>query len=127
MDAAHDPGVSAIALLESELIVRDFIQLVNDGCIDEMSPFLAPDVVYKSSASHGVHGRRAVQAMWEEILATFEWVAIELVEVAVNERLVLAEQQLPLKLPGQRPQQKLGLASFRIRDFQIATWHQLPS
>lgn len=123
----HDRGASAIALLESELIVRDFIHVVNDGCIDEMHPFLAPDVVYKSSASHGVHGRRAVQAMWSEILETFEWVAIELVEVAVNESVVLTEQQLLLKLPRQQPQVILSLASFRIRDFQIVTWHQLPS
>jgi limonene-1,2-epoxide hydrolase len=126
MDDLHREARSAIEALELELIVRDFIDVLNDGGIGELSAFLADDVVFRPSRRQLVRGRSSVLAMLEEITHTFDGWRISLVNVAVTGAVVLCEQGMLLKLPSQEEQQwVMSFSSFRVEGFRISAWHQL--
>lgn len=116
---------SAIAQLERELTVRDFISVLNDGSVRELHAFLADDVRYRHATHQTVRGRPAVVAMIDDIKCTFDEWRIAVVHVAVAGDVVLAEQTVTLRLPGCRPHRVTGLASFRLDNFRIADWLQL--
>lgn len=121
----HPDAMSAIKALELELIVRDFVDVLNDGAVSELHPFLTDDVIYRPWPRQIVCGRRAVIGMIEEIASPFEEWRTSLVNVAVTGDVVLAEEGMRLKLPARDPQCVMAFASFRIDGFRICAWHQL--
>ncbi|MFE1665723.1 nuclear transport factor 2 family protein [Microbacterium sp. P02] len=125
MDELSRAANSAIGQLELELIVRDFITVLNEGSPRELHAFLAEDVHYRPSAARTIYGRAAVVAMIEDIRCAFEEWRTFMVDVAVTGDVVLAEQSMSLRLPGGEPHLVMGFASFRLENFRIAAWHQL--
>lgn len=125
MDELSHAAHSAIEQLELELIIRDFITVLNDGSSRELHAFLADDVHYRPTADRTVYGRSAVVAMIEDIKETFEEWRTFMVNMAVTGDVVLAEQSLSLRLPGHQPHLIMGFASFRVNSFRITAWHQI--
>ncbi|GAA1940894.1 hypothetical protein GCM10009775_35930 [Microbacterium aoyamense] len=125
MDPVHDHALNGIERLELELVVRDFTSLLNSRCFDELTAFLHPDVEYRPSLRATVRGRSAVIALCEEIHHSFDEWCTSLLNVAVTEDVVLAEQALRLRLPGEQERWIMGFASFRMHGFQISAWHQV--
>jgi limonene-1,2-epoxide hydrolase len=124
MDDLSRGAFTAIEQLEFELIVRDFITVLNEGSTRELHAFLADDVHYRPSASLTVSGRSDVVEMIDAIKRDFEEWRIFLVSVAVTGDVVLVEQSLSLRLPGCQPHLLMGFASFRVEGFRITAWHQ---
>jgi len=125
MDEISRAANSAIEQLELELIVRDFITVLNEGSTRELHAFLADDIRYQPSVERTICGRSAVVSMIEDIKHTFEEWRTSMVSVAVTGDVVLAEQSLVLRLPGCRPHLVMGFASFRLESSRIAAWHQI--
>ncbi len=117
--------MTAIEMLELELIVRDFVTILNDGSDLDIHAFLADDVTYKPSSRQSVTGRSAVVAMISEIRNTFSDWHTEVVSMAVVGPVVLAELAMLLTLPSKEPQWVMSFASFRVDHFRIAAWHQI--
>lgn len=125
MDEVHRAANAAIEHLELELVVRDFVTVLNEGSSRDLYAFLADDVHYRPSAQCTVYGRAAVVAMIEDIKHVFEEWRTFMVDVAVTGDVVLAEQSMVLRLPGCQPHLVMGFASFRLEKFRIAAWHQI--
>ncbi|MFS0795077.1 nuclear transport factor 2 family protein [Microbacterium sp. 1P10AE] len=125
MDEFTRATYTAIERLEFELIVRDFITVLNEGSTRELHAFLADDVHYRPSAQLTVYGRSDVVAMIEAIKRTFQEWRVFLVSVAVTGDVVLAEQSMSLRLPGCEPHLVMGFASFRLQNSRISAWHQI--
>jgi hypothetical protein len=129
MNPFQDQQLTRLEQLEYELLVRDFTSLINDGCFGELDAFLGPEVVYRPALNRYVIGRGAVLSMLEEMHYSFETYLTSIrdvaVAVAVASRVVLAEQTVRLKLPGEPEQRVMGFASYQFSGFQISDWHQL--
>ena len=125
MDAIGREATTGIQQLERELIVRDFVALLNDRAHVELHPFLADDVVYRPSASKSVWGRNAVTRMIADLHASFDQWTTNLESVAVCGDTVLTEQRLRLRLPGATTVEVMGFASFRLAGTQISAWSQI--
>ena len=125
MEEIRREALDGIQQMERELIVRDFVAVLNEGGVGELLPFLTEDVVYRPSHNRGVTGRREMLAMIEEIRSRFaEW-STALVTVAVAGDIVLTEQVLHLRLPEGERCEVLGFGSFRLDGSRICTWHQV--
>lgn len=125
MDAIGREALTGIQQLERELIVRDFVALLNDRAHTELHPFLAEDVVYRPSASKSVWGRSAVTRMIADLHENFDQWTTDLQSVAVCGDTVLTEQRLRLRLPGTSTVEVMGFASFRLAGAQISAWNQI--
>ncbi|WP_243231019.1 nuclear transport factor 2 family protein [Microbacterium sp. CIAB417] len=127
MDDTRKVALAGIELLERELIVRDFVTILNEGETHELLPFLAENVKYKPSPRQEVSGRNAVTEMIRSIRDTFEEWQTSLITVAVSGERVLAEQVLRMRLPARDAADIYGFASFRLDGFRISEWHQVHS
>lgn len=125
MDDTQRMAMAGIHTLERELIVRDFITVVNEGQLCDMQAFLTENVRYQPSARMVVEGREAVTTMLRDLKDAFESWSLSLVHVAVCGDTVLTEQRLDLALPGTRARCLTGFGSFRLVEFPIAAWHQV--
>lgn len=125
MDPIDHEAFTGIERLELELIVRDFVTILNDGTVRDLHPFLTEDVRYKPAPDKLVLGRDAVSAMISELRSAFiEW-RTTLLSVAVTGHVVLTEQEMILGLPETGPQVLMGFSSFRLDGFRICSWHQV--
>nr|WP_314844176.1 nuclear transport factor 2 family protein [uncultured Microbacterium sp.] len=124
MDGIGREALGGIQQLERELIVRDFVTLLNDGAHSELFPFLADDVIYRPTASQVVRGRGAVTRMITDLHESFDEWSTALVSVAVSGDTVLTEQRLRLRARGSGAVEVMGFASFRLNGVQISAWHQ---
>jgi limonene-1,2-epoxide hydrolase len=118
---------SGIECLELELIVRDFIAVLDDGSAADLCAFLTEDVIYRGSPTQILTGRRAVLQMIADIRATcLQWQS-SLIDVAVTvtDGVVLSERAIHLRLPRSEPQLITSLDTFRMSGFRIATWHHV--
>ncbi|MCZ4067265.1 MULTISPECIES: nuclear transport factor 2 family protein [Microbacterium] len=125
MDAIGREALTGIHQLERELVVRDFIALLNDRAHAELHPFLAENVVYRPSANKRVWGRPAVTRMIAELHEEFDQWTTHLESLAVCGDTVLTEQRLRLRLPGTSTVEVMGFASFRVAGAQISAWNQI--
>lgn len=127
MDDTRKMALTGIEMLERELVVRDFVTMLNDGEAHELLPFLTEDVTYKPSPHRVVAGAGPVVAMVNELRCTFvEW-QVSLISVAVSGDVVLAEQVFTLQLPEHTATRAFGFASFRLDGYRICAWHQVYS
>lgn len=124
MDEMHGVAMNGIEMLERELIVRDFISLLNTRVTTELVPFLTEEAMYELSPSQMIQGRRAITGMLDDVIDTFEIWHTSLIHVAVTGDVVLAEQCLQMRLPGHEAVRVFGFASFRLEGYRIARWHQ---
>ena len=125
MDDLERQAYSGIQSLELELIVRDFVAVLNDGPTTDLCAFLTEDVIYRASPRQTVTGRKALLEMIDDIRSTFDEWQTSLIDIAVTRDVVLSQQAIRLRLPGSTPQRAMGFASFRIDGFRISAWHQL--
>jgi hypothetical protein len=125
MDQSGHDSLTGIERLELELIVCDFVTVLNDGALMDLYPFMTESVRYKPAPDRSVCGRDAVVAMIAEIRNNFTDWRTSLLSVAVTDDTVLTEQELRLGLPGGPPRALMGFASFRFDGFRIASWHQV--
>lgn len=125
MDDLERQARSGIQSLELELIVRDFIAVLNDGPTADLCAFLTEDVIYRASPRQIVTGRTALLEMIADIRSTFDEWHTSLIDLAVTRDVVLSQQAVRLGLPGSAPQWAMGFASFRIDGLRISAWHQL--
>lgn len=125
MEDIRREALDGIRYIERELIVRDFVALLNAGAAAELLPFLTEDASYHPSRSDGVIGRAPLLRMFDDIRAHFDEWTTELVTVAVIGDTVLTEQVLRLRLPGGSPCEMLGFGSFRLDGARIRSWHQV--
>lgn len=125
MDRIHDHALTGIERLEYELIVRDFVGVLNDGSDDELVAFLHPDVVYRASSTHAVAGRDSVIDLLQQVRVAFEEIQYCILNAAVSGHVVLVEQAIMTKPLRGQALWHLSFASFRIEQFRIAGWTQL--
>ncbi|MDX2398888.1 nuclear transport factor 2 family protein [Microbacterium algeriense] len=125
MDDVHREALGGIQQLERELIVSDFVSLLNDGAHRELYPFLTDDVLYRPSPARIIEGRSAVTRMLADMHASFDEWSTTMVSVAVRGDTVLTEQRLRLRLAGSAAVEVMGFSSFRLQGFQICAWHQV--
>ncbi|WP_106814528.1 nuclear transport factor 2 family protein [Microbacterium timonense] len=127
MSTSYDAVASGIRRLELELVVRDLITVLNEGCVRDLVPFLDEALIYRASASHTVKGLRAVLAMIADINSTFVVRHTTVDWLAVDDSTVLAQQTIALALRGSPTQTVLGFASYRFRGLQVVEWTQTHS
>lgn len=127
MSASYDAVSPGIRRLELELVVRDFVTVLNEGCVRDLVPFLDEDLTYRASANQIVQGMRGVLAMIADINSTFVVRHTTLDWLAVDDSTVLAQQTIALALPGSRTQTVLGFASYRFRGLRVVEWTQTHS
>jgi len=125
MDAIGREAHTGIHQLERELIVRDFIALLNERAHTELHPFLSNGIRYRPSANEHVEGRPAVIRMIADLHASFEEWTTDVLALAVCGTTVLTEQRLHMRLPGTSTVEVMGFASFRLEGAQICSWTQL--
>lgn len=125
MDDTQRMAMAGIQTLERELIVRDFVTVLNEGQPCDTRAFLTEDVRYQPSVRRVIEGREAVTAMLRDLKDAFETWNLSLVHVAVTGETVLTEQRLDIALPGTRTRCLTGFGSFQLDRFRIAAWHQL--
>ena len=125
MDELERQAFSGIQSLELELIVRDFVSVLNDGSTTDLCAFLTEDVIYRASPKQVVSGRKALLEMVDDIRSTFEEWQTSLIDIAVTRDVVLCEQVVRLRLAGADPQWVMSFASFRMDGFRISAWNQL--
>jgi len=118
-------AANSIERLELELVVRDFIDVLNDGDGDDISAFLHERVHYRPSPRQVICGRAAVLAMLADVREAFDSMSIRLDTVSVCGQVAVVEQTIELALPGAVAQTVMGFASFGFVGFQIAEWHQV--
>lgn len=125
MEQIRREALAGIQQIERELIVRDFVAVLNEGDLGELLPFLTEDVAYRPSRARGIVGRREVLSMVEGVRSRFaEW-STALITVAVAGDTVLTEQVLHLRLPEGEGGDVLGFGSFRLQGSRICAWHQV--
>lgn len=125
MEEIRREALDGIQQIERELIVRDFVAVLNEGRVGELLPFLTEDVTYRPARTRGIVGRREVLDMVAGIRSRFaEW-STALVTVAVSGDTVLTEQVLHLRLPEGDECDVLGFGSFRLEGARICSWHQV--
>ena len=111
---------------ERESVVRDFLALLNDGAVDEMLPFLHPNIVFRSTTARTVSGRLAVLDACEQFRAAYDDSTFSLINIAVTREVVLVEQIQRFRMSGSpEVHWQLSFASFRVESHQITGWHQL--
>lgn len=124
-DSLTSVADTAIARFERELLVRDFIDLLDIGCVDEMRPFLTDDAVFSTSPHRSVRGCPAVLAAVRDTRADFDAFRVSADCVAVVADTVLAHLRLEVAVRGHAPMEVLSFARFDLRDMQIARWTQI--
>lgn len=117
--------MTAVEMLEIELIIRDFVTILNEGSAAEIHAFLADDITYRPSSHQCVSGRSAVVAMICDIRSSFSEWRTDVVDVAVCGSVVLAELVMKLALPSEQARNVMSFASFRVDNFRISSWHQV--
>jgi limonene-1,2-epoxide hydrolase len=115
---------SWVAELEGELLIRDFIELMNveDSGLGE---YLSADVVYRPSAGRRISGRGNVMRMLNDIQRSFRTYRISIRNVAACGDVVFVEQILQIAEEEGDTHLLLSFASFRLLDHRIADWHQV--
>ncbi|WP_250032341.1 nuclear transport factor 2 family protein [Paractinoplanes maris] len=106
----------------NDALVRDFVEAFNTKNADELSRFLADDVVFQNYGEDAVHGRESVIDLWRGVMRAFPQIRFETVNQAVDGDVVLAEQVHGLGLPGGPVAPIMNLAVYEIRDGKIAAW-----
>jgi len=124
-EGCEDAAVRGVAMIENELVVRDFLDVWSARDSTQLIPFLHPEVVYSASTWQEVAGRPQVLGMCDEIHRAFAEIRVALVTIAVVGSTVLTEQALHLRLPGEEGRWVRCFASYEIRASQIVTWRQL--
>jgi limonene-1,2-epoxide hydrolase len=124
MSAPHEVSTPAIARREVENVVRDFVAVLNEGCLRDLVPFLDENLTYRASTHRTVRGLPQVLAMIAEINASFIVRHVTLDALAVDGSTALAQQSITLALPGRPSQAVLGFASYRFRGLRMVEWTQ---
>lgn len=114
----------AIVQWEHELMIRDFLELLDAGCWQELCAFVHDDVAFITAPGHRLEGRARVLRAVQEIHDEFRRFDVAVVELGFARDLVFAQLQLTLCLPAQQPVGILSFAKFRITDLQIIEWTQ---
>lgn len=111
--------------IENELVVRDFLDNFRAREVEQLVPFLDADVVYQPSTCSRVHGRTEVLRLCQAILESFELFEIVPNRVATSGSMVLLDQTLRIRFPGEAERTLMSLACFEVHHFQITSWRQL--
>ncbi|MFB2555321.1 nuclear transport factor 2 family protein [Herbiconiux liangxiaofengii] len=118
------PG-AAVDAVESELIVREFVDMLNEGALCEIAAYLSDSVLYQPSPNSWIRGRQAVLSMLDDVRHAFEHVHTRVEHVAVCGGTVLVEQRMALRLDDGPGVELMSFASFRLEGYRITEWHQL--
>ncbi|MFF4837473.1 nuclear transport factor 2 family protein [Streptomyces sp. NPDC001315] len=108
--------------IDSDTLVRDFVDTFNAQDADALAPFFTEDIVFAAYGDAPVKGRDAVVALWKGVFANFGQVKFETVHQAVNGDVVIAEQVHGLALPGGKLAPIMNMAVYELRDGKIAAW-----
>lgn len=114
----------AIVHLEHELIVRDFLDLLDGRCWSELRPFLHDDVVLVTAPGRSIDGREKVLRAVREIRHGFARFDVALEDLGFGPATVFAHLRLSLQLPTGEGASVQSFAKFRLRDMQIVEWTQ---
>lgn len=125
LDESQSRRQRGVVALENELVVRDFIDLFNDGAIDEMRDFLHPDVTYQSASAPPISGCDAVLSAVRQLLEAFEQIHFRVQAVGLSERTVIVQHHLHLQLPGEDVHRVESFAKFDLDAFRIIHWQQV--
>lgn len=126
MSEPLDEAVAKItAAIENELVVRDFLENFRAREVEQLVPFLDADVVYQPSTCGSVRGRAEVLRLCQAILEAFELFEIIPNRVVASGSVVLLDQTLRVRFPGEDERALMSFACFEVHDFQITSWRQL--
>ena len=125
LDPLDDALSRMTASLENELVVRDFLDNFRARDLDQLVPFLDTDVVYQPATCRQIRGRAAVLQLCAAILESFEVFDIVPDRVASSGSIVMLDQTIHVRFPGEPERTLMSLACFEVRDFQITAWRQL--
>ncbi|PPF16812.1 MULTISPECIES: nuclear transport factor 2 family protein [unclassified Rathayibacter] len=121
----QDASVRGVAMIENELVVRDFLEVWGARDSRQLIPFLHPEVVYSASSSQEIAGRARVLEMCDEVHRAFTEIRIALVTIAVAGSVVLTEHALHLRSDTGEGHWLRCFGSYELRGEQIVTWRQL--
>lgn len=125
MDPLDDAVTKMTGAIENELVVRDFLENFTSRDVTQLAPFLDPDVVYQPRTCSRIRGRAEVLRLCEAILESFEVFEFVPRTIACSGAVVMLDQTLRVRFPGEDERVLMSFACFELRDFQIVSWRQL--
>jgi limonene-1,2-epoxide hydrolase len=84
----------------SKKLVSDFLHSWGKRDIDYIMSFFAPDAVYHNVPVAPIKGQKAIREIFEAFLGAFESIALDIVTIAGEPNLVLAERVDRFRLKG---------------------------
>jgi limonene-1,2-epoxide hydrolase len=84
----------------SKKLVSDFLHSWGKRDIDHIMSFFAPDAVYHNVPVAPIKGQKAIREIFEAFLGAFESIALDIVTIAGEPNLVLAERVDRFRLKG---------------------------
>jgi len=123
-DETRNSTFRGIARLENELLVRDFIEVMNGRDVSALTPFLHREVQYQGRDGQAVLGSRAVLALFARFVQRFPEFEVRIHTINCVEQAVLVDETLRASTSSGRSATP-AFAAFLIKDYQIIGWNQL--
>jgi limonene-1,2-epoxide hydrolase len=122
----RDLAAQGITRIENELLVRDFLDVLNLRDLHGLDPFLHSDVRFNGSSSSEAVGKPAVLHVCAQVFDNFPVFEVQTLVMTSVDRFVLVEEAVrAAPEDGCNPVVLMGFASFEIVDYQIVNWRQL--
>lgn len=85
---------------EAKAFVEDFLASWRDRDLERLMSFFAPDAVYHNVPVDPIEGSDGIRAIFESFLQAFEFADLEVIRIAADKNLVLAERVDHFRLTG---------------------------
>ena len=102
----------------SEKLVRDFLGAWVDGDIDTICSSFADDAVYHNVPVKPIEGIAGIRAIFQAFLGAFEQAELDIVTLAAEPGLVLAERVDYFTMKDGRKRRSAGVRGVRRREWR---------
>ena len=105
-----------------EAVIDGFLAAFASKDVENLRPYLDPDIEFFAYGDAPTRGSEAVLAIWRSVFASMAHVDFTTVHRAVNGEWVLEEQIHALGLPGRSVAPIGNMAVYQVRDGRITQW-----
>lgn len=109
---------TSLAPAAAKKLVSDFLHSWGGRDIDKIMGYFAPDAVYHNVPVAPIRGEKAIREIFEAFLGAFDTIALDIVTIAGESNLVLAERVDRFTLKGKYFELPIN-GVFEIKDGKI--------